>query len=645
MDLPPILGLAVLALAPLRLAASSYDELKRVDPVPSSQQIPIVDFVRSPQLRNVQLNHTGTEIGAIVTDRHDNQNLLLLNLVTGKVEGVSAPKEDADIETFIWLEGDHLAYLVTFRKVMSVSLYVSQAGKLTEADWVRPQGPPAGWRVIATTPEDRNQILVDLTGGELRYDHPEIVDAKNHGALAVRYPELRTDHGFNTQFVADKMGKLEFGTTQEDGIPALSMLRGEEWVKCPEDLDEIDLLDAGNRPGEVVVLGKRDGRGPRPLEFLDAQSGKPGNVILQDSDYDFDGWFFRDPKTFDIVGAVYDRTAPRAVWFTDDYKNLQMEVDQLFPGQIVWIMGMDDSGTRILICSGSDRQPYIYSLVDLGKHTCSTIQKAAPWIDPNRMQPMKILKYATAEGRQIDAYLTLPAGATKANPPPLVVIPNPSSSGRWTWEYNNEVQFLASRGYAVLQPNHRGSAGYTWMYPESEDWDFRKMSDDVARAVRRVTDLGLADAKRVAILGEAFGGYLAVSGIAFEPGTYKCAAAVSAYVDWGEYIRQDKYLRYSSPTYSRFLYKLGDPDKNPDRYREMSPLPNAAAIRAPLLMVWGEYDDPEMIGQDKRLASELKGHGGSVETHSFSDEAEGIRHLDHREEFYKRLESFLAKNL
>ena len=261
------------------------------------------------------------------------------------------------------------------------------------------------------------------------------------------------------------------------------------------------------------------------------------------------------------------------------------------------------------------------------------------------MQPMGVIKYMTSEGKSIDAYITLPAGATKKNPPPMVVIPEDYSEGRRTWGYSAEVQFLASRGYAVLQPNVRSSAGYAWMFPEPERWDFRRMSDDVNRAAKKAIDMGLVDKNRVAIMGTSFGGYLAIAGATFEPGLYKCAISVSAFYDWGKYISETKYQQFSNPTYSRYLYKLGDPAKNHARYDEMSPLLHASQAKSAMLFVWGEFDSPELIGQSKEMASAVERNNVHVETLSFLDESDGVRHLAHKVELYQRIEDFLAKNL
>lgn len=637
---------AILCLAVPSLLASEYADLKRTDPVPATEKIPVFDFVRPAVFSGVQLNHTGTQVGAIVPGDNDHTSLITYDLVGQKLDGVSAPTGDRDIASFEWLDGDRLVYVISEKKIAGRGLFLSTAGKLSVAEQVGAQGADGTIQILDNPPEDRTNLLVNLKGFNWRYDHPEMINAVNHGSLVTRYPELKTDHGFNNAFFSDKMGQLAFGITQEDGILSLSKLSGDDWTKCPEDVDQIDIVGSGDNPGEILVLGPRDGTAPRPLEFMDAATGTAKDVLLQDKGYDFDFQrIYRDPASHNIVGAYYNRAAPRVVWFTEAYRNLQGLVDKLFPNQVVRIEGMDDAGKVLLISNTSDHQPVVYSWVNLEKHTSGLIKNSQPWIDPKRMQPMGIIKYTTQEGRQLDAYITLPAGASKKNPPPMVVMPPQIRGERWTWGYDADVQFLASRGYAVLQPNIRSSVGYGWMFPESDLWDFRKQSDDVTRATKKAIEMGLVDKNRVAIMGTSFGGYLAVAGTTFEPGLYKCAVSVSGLYDWGKYISEDKYLQYTDTTYSRYLYKLGNPATNSAKYDGISPLPHASQCKSALLLTWGEFDNPELISQSKDMASAVEHAGVHVETLSYLDEADGVRHLAHKVDLYQHIEDFLAKNL
>jgi dienelactone hydrolase len=659
MNLIPRTGIALICLAAIPLSATEFSDLKRTVPVAATEQVPVADFVRPSIFQGPKLNYTGTHIGAIVSDDTDHTSLITFDRSTQKIDGIGS-RGDTDLTNFEWLNDKRIVYVLSFAKIGGTSLYVGEAGNLSNS---LPLFQHVGVSVFAVPPADRTHPLANLFADGINTGHFDdavtintAIMSDNTGVpmsdadanvkrILERYPEMKTDHGFDLGFLADKEGKLAYGITQEDGIPALHQLVGDNWVKCPEDLDQIDVLQAGDEPGDVTVLGPRNGTDPRPLEFMNAGTGKAGDVLLQDKSYDFNGWLFRDPASHNIVGAVYHRAAPTVVWFTQAYRDLQKAVDAKFPGQIVRIIGMDDAGKILLISSGNDRQPEVFSWVDLEKHTTGLVEKTQPWIDAARMRPMGVIKFKTSEGRSLDAYLTLPAGASKKNPPPMVVLPHPFIEGRSVWEYNSEVQFLASRGYAVLQPNYRGSAGYGWMFPEEDRWEFRKMSDDVTSATKTVIAMGLADPKRIAIMGTSFAGYLAVSGAAYEPGLYKCALSISGFYDWGRYIRQNKYSQFSNAFYSRYLRKLGDPDKNPQKFDGLAPLRHADQVTSALFISWGEYDNPELVSQAKDMASAVERNHVQVETVSYLNEAVGVRHFDHKLDLYTHIEAFLAKNL
>ncbi|MFA5263620.1 MAG: alpha/beta fold hydrolase, partial [Opitutaceae bacterium] len=361
--------------------------------------------------------------------------------------------------------------------------------------------------------------------------------------------------------------------------------------------------------------------------------------------YDFNGWLYRSPATQQIMGAMINRDGPRMIWFNEDYKNFQKLLDGMFPGVIVRIIGSDEAQKIFLIATFSDRQPVIYSWVDLEKRTGGLIKKSAPWIDPQRMQPMHIVKFKTRDGRRLDSYLTLPAGASKKNPPPLVVLPHGGPWARDNWGYDNEAQFLASRGYAVLQPNYRGSTGCNWMFPEKDEWDFRKMHDDVTDATKFMIASGLIDSGRIAIMGASFGGYLAVSGVVNEPSLYRCAVTIAGVFDWEQQIKNEKYDQFDSPSYGRMMRKLGDAKKQPEKFDAISPGRHADQIRVPVFVSGGKDDRTVEIEQSKTLISALKKYHVPHETLLVREEGHGMSHLENRVELYTRIEAFLAKNM
>jgi len=661
--------LLILGGAPGALVASEKFDLNREVPVPANEPIPLLDFFRPEIMQSPKLNPSGTHIAAIVGTADDHTQLMVYDLKKQAIEMVGA-RGDSDIARVDWLNNERLIYSISVKKIAGIGLFVGDVGALSNA---APLLQYVGSTLVAVPPDDRTHPLVRLAENSLNtgaygvvarlntdVKQGKILDlsipgadqmqldettANNQRHIMDSYPLLKTEHGFDTGYLADKEGRLAFGFTSEDGRQALHRLAGENWDTCPEDLEEINVIGCGDNSGEIVVVGPRQGGKPRPLEVLEGATGKVVEVLLQDSAYDFDGWLYRDPLSHLIVGAVYNRAAPRVTWFTEAYRNLQKVVDGLFPGMVVRILGTDEAGKIVLLRTFSDRQPSIYSWADLENHTAGLIKNSAPWIDPQRMQPMNVLKFKTRDGRHLDAYLTQPAGASKQHPPPLVVLPHAYITERDSWGYNAEVQFFTTRGYAVLQPNYRGSAGYGWMFPTDDEWAFRKMHEDVTDAVKTLIATGMVDRERVAIVGTSFGGFLALSGVAFEPDLYRCAVAISAVPDWGRVINDYRHEQYSSAFYSRMVFKLGDPKKEREKFNAMSPLEHAGQIRVPVLLSWSEYDPSVQISDLKSLASAVERNHVPVETMSFVNEADGVHHLGHKLELYTRIEAFLARNI
>lgn len=679
-------GAAALAFASLALPAAAKLDLSRYTPVPDSEPIPAMDFFREPAMKTPSLNLSGTHVAALASGNQDRTDLLVYELRTKKIGSFALTAGDTDIVWVDWLDARKLIFGVGVWKMGSNAICAADADRLGDA-YALIQF--TGGYFVSVPPKDRLHPLVALSPHGLAtgeygqvvslnasYDNGKLYDLTGaHGDsgkgytearestlrhFSRRYPVLETPKGFGAGYYADREGELAFAISSTDGVRTLHRLEGERWLDCPMDLDQLEFFGSGDHPGDITVLGpRRDGK-PRALEFMKAETGQAGEVLLEDSAYDFDGYLFRDPTSQAIVGAMFNRAAPQSVWFTEGYRQVQAAVDKLFPGMIVRILGVDEGGKTVLLGVWSDRQPVVYRWVDLATHQVADIQASRPWIDPKRMQPMNVIKYKTRDGRKIDAYLTMPAGASKQNPPPLVVLPS-GWGNRHTWGYDDEVQFFASRGYAVLEPNHRGSDGYSWMFTEEDEWDYRKMVEDVIDATRYVTKSGLIDAKRVAIigssgavsadakqglsLGTSFRGYLALAAAAFEPDLYQCAIAMSPTCDWGHLVQDQKYFQFRGGWYDRIRRKLGDPKKNPAKFSAMSALDHADQIRAAVLVSTSEYDLSSDTADAKELVSKVRAHGIPAETISFTNEAEGVWHLDHKVELYTKIESFLAEHL
>jgi len=658
---------ALFILATSILGAAAKIDLTRVTPVPADQPIPLVDFFRPNVLQNPKLNPSGTHIAAVVTVSEDRHQLLVYDLKAQKGEYLGGVG-DKDIYSVTWLDDSRLLFNLSARKMYGLGLMAAEVGHLTDA---YPLLQYYGTNLIAVPPKNRLRPLVwnrydgldtrrdlgaavvniDISGGKMinllnaDITRSDVVDARdnNERHLLDRYP--LPPGGLTFRYLADRDGNLAYAFTADEGLQTMHRLEGPKWVKCPVDLEEIEIVAAGDRPGEVVVVGPRQEGLPRALQFMEAATGKLGEVVMQDKGYDFNGWLYRHPVTQDILGAAINRNGPRTYWFTEDYKNLQKILDGFFPGVIVRIIGSNEAQNLFLVACFSDKQPVIYNWVDLEKRTVGLLKNSAPWIDPQRMQAMNIIKFKTRDGRQLDAYLTLPAGATKDNPPPLVMLCHGGPWARDNWGFDGPAQFLASRGYAVLQPNYRGSTGSNWMFPKEDEWDFRKMHDDVTDAARTVIASGRIDPKRIGIMGGSFGGYLAVAGVVNEPDLYRCAVTIAGVFDWEDLIKNKKYNQYDSPVFARMVLKLGNARTEPAKFDAISPGRHVDRIRVPVFVAGGKDDPTVEIAQSRNLISALEKYRVPHETFLVREEGHGMGHLDNQLELYGKIEAFLAKHL
>jgi dipeptidyl aminopeptidase/acylaminoacyl peptidase len=672
----PTLRSVLLAFLTLRAAFPLFAvdpiDLNRVDPVPASQPLPVQDFFRPSVLQQPKLNLAGTHIAAIITAGADRRELLVYELQTKKIDGVTG-EGDKDIYSFEWLNDKRLIFTLSARKLWGLGLFAADIGRGVDA---YPLLQYYGTSLVAVPRQDRLQPLVwnsrdfetgkdlgvsaidtGLRGGRFvnaltaSVDWSAMVDVRDNNARHIRRSYPVPEHGIGTGYLTDKDGELEFAFTMEDGVQKLFRLDAGRWNPCPIDLDEIDVIGCGDQRGQLVVVGPRQDGKPRAVQFLDAATGQLGEVLLQDKAYDFysggtsRGWLYREPTQNRIIGAVFERNGPHVVWFTEEYRALQKILNDFFPNMVVRIIGSDEAQKLFLVAVHSDRQPVIYNWVDLEKRTIGLIKKSAPWIDPQRMQPMKSLRFKTPDGHQLDAYLTLPAVATKQNPPPLVVLPHGGPWARDTWGFDREAQFLASRGYAVLQPNYRGSNGTAWMFSPEDRWDFLKMHDDVTAATKALIASGHVDGRRVAIMGSSFGGYLALSGVTKEPNLYRCAITIAGVFDWEQLIQARKFDRYEDPAFDYLLRRIGDPKREPQKFAAISPVRHVASVRVPIFVAHGKDDPIADIGQSKRLIAELDKHHVTHEDFLVSEEGHGMGNLKNQVELYSRIEAFLARHL
>ncbi|MEO6895209.1 MAG: S9 family peptidase [Caldimonas sp.] len=328
-------------------------------------------------------------------------------------------------------------------------------------------------------------------------------------------------------------------------------------------------------------------------------------------------------------------------WFDPKWDALQRSVDAALPGRVNWISGTLESGV-VLIQSTGDVDPGTWYVLELGSMSLKRVDATKPEIDREAMRPMQIVRYKSLDGREIPAYLTLPATGDRNLPAIVLVHGGPVVRDRWAW--NPEVQMLASRGYAVLQPQFRGSSGFGKSFELAGygQWG-RTMQDDVTAGAEWLVAQGIADPRRMCIYGGSYGGYATLWALVKTPRLFRCGASLAGVSDL------NLLLTDSSDTNESQLGRLmlhryvglsaGDP-----RLDEVSPLKNAARIEVPVLLAHGNLDKRVPIAHSEKMVDALRANGKRVEWIYLRGERHGLRYDENRELYYQTLFDFLARN-
>lgn len=349
------------------------------------------------------------------------------------------------------------------------------------------------------------------------------------------------------------------------------------------------------------------------------------------------------PDRARLLGVRYEVERGRYHWFDADRGALQAKLEKTFPGCDVRVSSRSDDQSVALIWVGHDREAGVYYVLDQKAGSLTQFKRTRE-IDPARLAPRQPIHYTARDGLVIHGYLTLPRGHT-GKKLPLVIHPHGGPFGiRDGWGFDTDAQFLAGRGYAVLQPNYRGSGGYgrEFINKGRQQWG-RAMQDDLTDAVKWAVDQGIADPARVAIYGASYGGYASLIGAMLTPDLYTCAVNYVGASDLEITFKQRGEDAWRGGDEFSFQREWVGPTK---AYRdETSPLNLVDRIKVPTLHAYGAEDPRVKINHWTRLEPLLKKYGKDYQSIVEGRQGHGFRNEEESISFYAALEAFLAKNL
>lgn len=635
---------------------------------PDAASLPVSSFFGLPEVVQPRLSPDGSKI-AFLFPHNGRLALGLFDRSTNQARMIIEGKDES-LVGFFWKGNERIVFYADFRGnesffVASTDLTGKRVIRIVETQPSEYLTGSAGG-ILDALPLSSDYIAVQ---GYIRTDFDRGLSGRSELLFSADYVVTRINvhnRGESTQYVYHRSDRTWDVVVDNSGTVRLRSRRllsreradlvwehrkdaGNPWrevARHPDhgyapDWNPVG-FDADNRTLWIISREDHD-RGA--LIALDTESLAPPKLLFAPTEGEITQ-VIRSQDRKRLLGVRYETDRIKYHWFDPERAGIQRRLEGSFPGFDVRITSSSDDESTHLVWVGSDREPGTYFVLDTKAGSMATFKRVRT-IDSQAMSPMKPIMFEARDGLQIHGFLTLPAGIDAAHPGPLVLLVHGGPFGiRDSWGFESEVQFLANRGYAVLQVNFRGSGGYGREFMDKGrcQWG-RAMQDDLTDAVGWVIQEGYADPARVAIMGASYGGYAALAGVTLTPELYACAVNYVGASDLEITFKDrgdDAYMDALDTLHSYQTLWVG-PNKE---YRAAtSPVNLVERIRVPTLHAYGLKDPRVKIDHWTRLEAELKRHKKDYTSVQERRQGHGFRDQRASVSFYEEVDRFLAKHL
>ena len=610
-----------------------------------AQEYPVEHFFQNPQFSLMQLSPEGTHVAALMPV-NGHRNVVVVNLADRQAQAATR-LDDIDVRGFFWATNERLVFTVDSDGNESFGLYA------VDMDGSRPRAliePARGIalvqrsaNVIDRLESDPDHILITYNDRDLFYPDVYELDIQNGAKRRVTIPP-----GDPQFWMADHDGIVRFVAVEGDrprDLVSRYMYRSDEdsdWVQ----LFESQYFDHGWYPldftadnRKLYVTSNLEGDS-KAIYVYDPETRQMEEKLFSVEGYDVTEIVLSRTR-HEIVSIEYADALPRRHLVDNEWKAIYEAIDVALPDTHNIITSMTDDEQKMIVAAVSDRDPGTYYFYDRETSTLEFFAERMPWLDPETMASMEPISYVARDGEIINGYLTLPVDRQEDETVPLIVHPHGGPYGiRDHWQFNRDIQFLANRGYAVLQMNFRGSGGYGKRFVDIgyKRWG-HEMQHDVTDGVQWAIDSSIADPNRICIYGASYGGYVSMTGITQTPELYQCAIN---YVGVADLEMLERWTRPFEAFEAWFDNAVG---VDAALLAATSPINHVDKIQVPVLVVHGEQDNRVEIGQARRLLRALRQQEIEHEVLIKRDEGHGFRKEENNLELYSLMDGFLKEHL
>ena len=596
--------------------------------------IPLRDFFRNPEQTAFRISPDGRYLSWLAP--YERRLNVFVRPIGGGTTTRVTSETARDIGGYFW-KGERIVFVKDFGgdenfHVVSVSLDGAQVD-LTPGDKVKAD-------VVDMLEDDDGHLIVSHNRrDESVFDVFRIDIATGAETMLAQNP------GNVTTWHTDHDGKLRAAGTS-DGVNTSLLYRERE------DQDFTPILTTSFKEAvqplfftfdnRKLYVASNRGRDKAAIFEFDPAAAREGALLVESAEADIEA-LFHSRKRKVLTSARWVTSKVQRKFFDAHTEAMYRDIEARLPGYDVTLTSSSKDEDKFVVAAMSDRTPGKRYLYDSNARTLELLADIAPWLPEAQLSSMQPIVFEARDGLAIHGYLTLPQGRDPRNLPVVVNV----HGGPWArdvWGFNPEVQFLANRGYAVLQVNFRGSTGYGRKFWEASfrEWG-RKMQDDLTDGVRWLIAQGVADPSRVAIYGGSYGGYATLAGLAFTPDLYACG------VDYVGVSNLLTFMKSIPPYWKPFLAMLqemvGDMEKDEAMLRAASPVFSADRIKSPLLIAQGAKDPRVVKSESDQMVDAMRKRGVEVEYLVKDNEGHGFRNEENRFEFYEAMERFLARHI
>jgi len=600
--------------------------------------IPLKVFFDNPDKAGPQISPDGKKLAYIAPDEG------VLNVWVRTVgqsdDQVITKDRKRGIRQYFWAENnEQLIYLQDKDgdenwRVFAVNLKSKEEKNLTPYDGVQA-------RVLAVDAKFPNEIMVAINNR-----NPQLHDAYRADLTTGKLKlEAQNDQGFLGWEIDHDFKVRGAGLATPDGGSEFLVRENQDSAfRTLTKFGPEDSLGSGpvafTPDGKGFYVHSSVGTNTVQLREMDIATGKE-KVLASDDTYDVTGEFIHPTKhTIQAVAFMKDRMTWKVLdpSIADDFAAIGRIRDGDFS-----VINRDKEDKTWLVAFDIDNGPVHYYSYDRGTKKGTLLFTNRKALESLTLAKMKPISFKARDGLTINGYLTLPPGIEGKNLPMVLNV----HGGPWArdfWGYDGEAQWMANRGYAMLQVNFRGSTGYgkEFLNASNREWG-GKMHYDLLDAVNWAVKEGVADPKRVAIFGGSYGGYATLAGLAFTPDVFACGVDIvgpSSLITLMQTIPP-----YWKPMESIFFTRVGHPEKDAEFLKTRSPLHSADKITKPLLIAQGANDPRVKKAESLQIVEAMKKAGKDVQYVEYPDEGHGFARPENRLDFYAKADKFLAKYL